>query len=54
MLIMRRITEVTVLMASCVETHIHPHKHKNLLKPRHLRDVPLSPKGLINGEQTQC
>lgn len=41
-------------MASCVDTCIHPHKHKNLLKLRHLREGPLSPKGLIHGEQTQC
>lgn len=54
MLIIRRITEVTALMASCVETRIHPHKHKMPLKARHLREAPLSPKGLIHGEQTQC
>lgn len=41
-------------MASCVQTRIHPHKHKNLLKHRHQREVTLSPKGLIHGEQTQC
>lgn len=54
MLITRKITKVTALMASCVETCIHPHQHKKPLKPRHPREVPLSPKVLIHGEQTQC
>lgn len=37
-----RIAKVTALMASRVETCIHPHKHKNLFKPRPERGPSIS------------